>query len=68
LLAQGVQSQGLNPGTDEVVLHNRCITVDEAIETIGFGKFQLAMLAYTGLVWLADAAEMILLSFIGPAV
>jgi hypothetical protein len=35
LLAQGVQSQGLNPGTDEVVLHNRCITVDEAIETIG---------------------------------
>lgn len=34
----------------------------------GFGKFQLGMLAYTGLVWLADAAEMILLSFIGPAV
>jgi hypothetical protein len=67
-LLLGVQSQGLNPGTDEVVLHNRCITVDEAIETIGFGKFQLAMLAYTGLVWLADAAEMILLSFIGPAV
>ncbi len=34
----------------------------------GFGKFQLGMLGYTGLVWLADAAEMILLSFIGPAV
>jgi MFS family permease len=67
LLAQGVQSQGLDPGTDEGVLRNRCITVDEAIETIGFGKFQLGMLAYTGLVWLADAAEMILLSFIGPA-
>ncbi|CAM6017667.1 unnamed protein product [Sphagnum balticum] len=66
-LLVGVQSQGLDPGTDEGVLHNRCITVDEAIETIGFGKFQLGMLAYTGLVWLADAAEMILLSFIGPA-
>jgi MFS family permease len=66
-LLLGVQSQGLDPGTDEGVLHNRCITVDEAIETIGFGKFQLGMLGYTGLVWLADAAEMILLSFIGPA-
>ncbi len=30
-----MQSQGLDPGTDEGVLHNRCITVDEAIETIG---------------------------------
>jgi hypothetical protein len=34
-LLLGVQSQGLDPGTDEGVLHNRCITVDEAIETIG---------------------------------
>jgi hypothetical protein len=31
----GVQSQGLDPGTHEGVLHNRSITVDEAIETIG---------------------------------
>ncbi len=30
-----MHSQGLDPGTDEGVLHNRCITVDEAIETIG---------------------------------
>lgn len=43
------------------------ITVEEAIEAIGFGKFQLGILAYTGLAWLADAAEIILLSFIGPA-
>jgi hypothetical protein len=34
----------------------------------GFGKFQMGILTYTGLAWLADAAEMILLSFIGPAV
>jgi len=32
LLAQGVQSQGLDPGTHEGVLHNRSITVDEAID------------------------------------
>lgn len=28
----------------------------------------MGILTYTGLAWLADAAEMILLSFIGPAV
>jgi hypothetical protein len=34
----------------------------------GFGRFQLGIVTYTGLTWLADAAEMILLSFVGPAV
>jgi len=53
--------------SDSVSDGDKLITVDEAIETIGFGKFQLGMLMYTGLAWLADAAEMILLSFIGPS-
>lgn len=34
----------------------------------GHGRFQYGMIVYAGLAWLADAAEMILLSFIGPAV
>ena len=34
----------------------------------GFGPFQLWMVGYTGLSWLADAMEMILLSYVGPAV
>ena len=34
----------------------------------GFGKFQWLMLLYTGLAWCADAMEMMLLSFLGPAV
>jgi hypothetical protein len=38
------------------------------IDCAGFGRFQLGILTYTGLAWLADAAEMILLSFIGPSV
>ncbi|XP_024368939.1 organic cation/carnitine transporter 7 [Physcomitrium patens] len=57
---------GPNYHSDEVANHKN-ITVEEAIETIGFGKFQLGILTYTGLAWLADAAEMILLSFIGPS-
>lgn len=42
-------------------------TVTEAIDFIGFGKFQWLMLLYTGLAWCADAMEMMLLSFLGPA-
>ena len=38
-------------------------TVEEAIEHVGFGTF----LSITGLSWLCDAMEMMLLSFIGPS-
>jgi len=41
--------------------------VDDALDTIGFGKFQLYMLAFAGFAWCADAMEMMLLSFIGPS-
>lgn len=40
----------------------------ELVVIAGFGAFQIGMVTYTGLTWLADAAEMILLSFVGPAV
>ncbi|CAI6007340.1 unnamed protein product [Closterium sp. NIES-65] len=43
------------------------LTVDDAFDSIGFGPYQLFLVCYTGLAWLADAMEMILLSFVGPA-
>ncbi|GJY19380.1 organic cation/carnitine transporter 7 isoform X2 [Tanacetum coccineum] len=43
-------------------------TLDEAIYTIGFGNFQHIGLAYAGLGWVAEAMEMMLLSFVGPAI
>lgn len=42
-------------------------TVNEAIDHMGFGWFQAALLCYSGLAWAADAMEMMLLSFLGPA-
>ncbi|KAM7480722.1 hypothetical protein LguiB_005305 [Lonicera macranthoides] len=42
-------------------------TLDEALSTIGFGKFQGLVLVYAGLGWVAEAMEMMLLSFVGPA-
>ncbi|PKI35681.1 hypothetical protein CRG98_043927, partial [Punica granatum] len=43
-------------------------TVDEALTAMGFGRFQALVLAYAGMGWISEAMEMMLLSFIGPAV
>lgn len=43
-------------------------TVEEAMDSLGFGKFQALLLGYTGMAWVAEAMEMMLLSFVGPAV
>ena len=43
-------------------------TVDQAIDGAGFGRFQWMMLCFTGLAWMGDAMEMMLLSFLGPSV
>lgn len=43
-------------------------TVEEALLSVGFGKYQLLVLAYAGMGWISEAMETMLLSFIGPAV
>ncbi|KAI3496298.1 hypothetical protein L1887_38655 [Cichorium endivia] len=53
-----------SPAKDEGVAY----TLDEALSTIGFGNFQFIVLAYAGLGWVAEAMEMMLLSFVGPAI
>uniref|UniRef100_A0A915EIF3 Major facilitator superfamily (MFS) profile domain-containing protein n=1 Tax=Ditylenchus dipsaci TaxID=166011 RepID=A0A915EIF3_9BILA len=42
-------------------------TVDDAVEYLGFGKFQLMLSLFTGLAWMADAMEMMILSILSPA-
>ncbi|XP_027344773.1 organic cation/carnitine transporter 7 [Abrus precatorius] len=43
-------------------------TVDDALVALGFGNFQIFVLAYAGIGWVSEAMEMMLLSFVGPAV
>ncbi|CAK7345859.1 unnamed protein product [Dovyalis caffra] len=43
-------------------------TMDEALTSVGFGKFQILVLAYAGLGWFSEAMELMILSFVGPAV
>ena len=43
-------------------------TLDEALNHVGFGKFQILVLIYAGLGLVAEAMEVMILSFIGPAI
>lgn len=42
-------------------------TVADAVDRAGFTRFHVALLILAGAVWAADAMEMMLLSFVGPA-
>ena len=42
------------------------VTIDNAIDRIGFGKFQKRLLAVCGVTWAADAAEVFLIAFALP--
>ena len=46
----------------------RSMTVEEAIEQIGVGRFQHKLLAICGAGWAADAMEVIIVAFVLPAV
>lgn len=46
----------------------RGVSVEEAIEQIGYGRFQRKLLAVCGVTWAADAAEVLLIAFALPAI
>lgn len=48
--------------------NNKTFTVDDALDEIGIGKFQHLLTIYLSMGWLADAMEMLLLSFLSPCV
>ena len=46
----------------------RAITVQEAVDRIGFGRFQKRLLGVCGVTWAADAAEVLVLGFALPSI
>lgn len=46
----------------------RTVTVQEAIDRIGFGRFQKRLLGVCGVTWAADGAEVLLLGFALPSI
>ena len=47
---------------------NKDILLDECINRLGFGKFQIKLLFIVSIIWVADAMEMMMIGFISPAV
>ncbi|KAL3041750.1 hypothetical protein OYC64_019848 [Pagothenia borchgrevinki] len=67
IASAGVDSEGRRSATmSGLDQHEETFTVDEALEAIGFGKFQWKMSVVTGLSWVADAMEMMILSILAP--
>ncbi len=50
------------------VNQDQIYTVNEAVNKMGFGPFQVLLTVFCGLLWLADAMEFLLLSVLSPAV
>ncbi|XP_037077426.1 synaptic vesicle 2-related protein-like [Pollicipes pollicipes] len=50
------------------VVPDDTFTVDQAVNAIGFGRFQIRLSLITGLCWMADSMEMMILSMLSPAV
>ncbi|CAN0899937.1 Organic cation/carnitine transporter 7 [Linum grandiflorum] len=43
-------------------------SVDEALLSVGFGKYQILVCIYASMGWISEAMEVMILSFMGPAV
>lgn len=43
-------------------------SLEEAIDSIGFGTFQLRLIVLSSICWAGDAMEILLLSFLIPAI
>ena len=41
-------------------------TLDEAIESIGVGKFHIILMLITGFAWVAESMEMMVISILSP--
>ncbi|XP_065836696.1 synaptic vesicle 2-related protein-like [Oscarella lobularis] len=52
----------------ETATFHEVYTVEEAIEYIGFGRFQLKMFVFTGLIWMVESMELTLVSILGVSV
>ncbi|XP_065821718.1 synaptic vesicle 2-related protein isoform X1 [Labrus bergylta] len=53
-------------GNVKNTLDQETFTVEDALEAIGFGKFQWKMCFLSGLSWIGDAMEMMILSILAP--
>ncbi|XP_076452194.1 synaptic vesicle 2-related protein-like [Babylonia areolata] len=51
----------------ETKVGQETFTIEQAIDQIGFGRFQVKLSIMTGFVWMSDAMEMMILAVLAPA-
>jgi hypothetical protein len=49
------------------VVPDDTFTVSQAVNSLGFGRFQIVLSFLTGLCWMADSMEVMILSILSPA-
>ena len=49
------------------VVPDDTFTVSQAVNALGFGRFQIILSFLTGLCWMADSMEVMILSILSPA-
>ena len=54
--------------TEPPLERKKTYTVDEAINKMGFGPFQILITVFAGAMWVADSMEIMLLSVLSPAI
>ncbi|XP_061658048.1 synaptic vesicle 2-related protein isoform X2 [Syngnathoides biaculeatus] len=55
-----------SPAADNNPTPESSFSLNEALDALGFGRFQWKLLFLTGFSWVADAMEMMILSVVGP--
>lgn len=58
----------ITPPIQAMVRPGKTMTFDQAIEQVGYGRFQTKLMILCGLGWAADAMEVLLIAFVLPAV
>lgn len=61
-----VQEPNKGSSVNESEDEDKTFTIDEALSFMGFGRFQFEMYILTGTIFMADAMEIMLLSFLIP--
>ncbi|KAL5016875.1 hypothetical protein ScPMuIL_006464 [Solemya velum] len=64
--SSAIRARGDGHGSKVSEPDEETYTIQQAIDQIGFGKFQLKLSILTGFAWMADAMEMMILAILSP--
>lgn len=66
--ANAISLEEVGTQPEEVKKEQKTFTVEEAVETIGFGRFHIALFLIMGSTGVAEAMEIMLIAVVGPVI